>query len=244
MNSRKTNEEQPRFSKKQIAAAILGAGFVGVGALMATRYRVAGPAEYIVRTGLKIPDVAIDKHAIQWPFQTYRRLNMSPSTLSVEVDAMSKERIPFKMPSVWTIGPQDNPESLKKYSRLMIEKDHAHLRDTVVGIIQGEARILAANLELDSLFRDRVTYKNNVTQKVNDVLKPFGLTIYNSNIAELADLDSHNQYFSEQKKRALQKVTQEARVHVAEAAKDGETGEKKIKQKLVNKWPNSKKMQK
>lgn len=217
------------FTSKTMAQATVGlTAAVGLGALTfcAIRYRVAGPTEYIVRTGYGIKDISIDKRALQLPFQTYRRLNMEPVTFSVEVDAMSKQRIPFRMPSVWTIGPENNIEALTKYSRLLIDKGSKGFQDTVEGIIQGEARILTANMELDELFHDRESFKKTVTSSVNQILDDLGLTIYNANIAELADLDDHNQYFSEQKKRALQKVNQEARVHVAEAMKDGESGEK------------------
>lgn len=45
-------------------------------AWLASRYRVSRPDQYLVRTGLGIPDIKISKQGFQWPFQKY-----VPSTL-------------------------------------------------------------------------------------------------------------------------------------------------------------------
>ena len=130
------------------------------------------------------------------------------------------------MPSVWTIGPKIEPASLVNYARLLMDKGHEGMQDTVTGIIQGETRVLTAQMDLNDLFSDREKFKIEVVAKINDVINPLGLQIYNANIAELADLDDKNRYFAEQKQRALQEVNQKARVAVAEAIKGGEIGEK------------------
>ena len=224
-NSRDQNEN--KFGKAVFATAI---GLAGAGALayLASRYRVANPTEYIVRTGIGIRDIAISKQAIQFPLQTCRTLSMEPRPYSVEIDAMSKQRIPFKMPSTWTIGPDPERENLLKFARLLINKDENELQKVIEGVIHGQARILTANMELDAVFQDQEAFKKKITSVINQIIRDeFGLKIYDANIADLADLDEHNRYFSEQKRRALQKVNQEARVHVAEAIKEGECGEKR-----------------
>lgn len=197
----------------------------GLGAL-ALRYKVAGPSQYVIRTGMGIKDISITKKAFVWPFQKHSIMDISPSTFPIEVEAMSFQRIPFKMPSVWTIGPKnDNSEALTSYARLLAEKGHGGLQTTVEGVIQGETRVLTANIDLNDLFSNRDTFKEKVVNRINEIIDDFGLKVYNANIAELRDLDEHNKYFEEQKKRALQKVNQEARVAMAEAYKDGEIGE-------------------
>ena len=115
------------------------------------------------------------------------------------------------MPSVWTIGPKIEPASLVNYARLLMDKGHEGMQDTVTGIIQGETRVLTAQMDLNDLFSDREKFKIEVVAKINDVIHPLGLQIYNANIAELADLDDKNRYFAEQKQRALQEVNQKAR---------------------------------
>lgn len=217
-----TSDIRKRHWKKVV---VLGT-VAGVGSLIALRYRVAGPSQYIVRTGLGIQDISVTKKAVVWPFQKYKIMSVEPTTFPIEVDAMSAHRIPFRMPSVWTIGPKNNTIDLKNYARYLMDKGSKGVQETVAGVIQGETRVLTANLELNKLFSDRDEFKNQVVTKINEVIDPFGLIIYNANIAELTDLDDQNRYFHEQKQRALQRVNQEARVAVSEAVREGEIGEK------------------
>lgn len=63
------------------------------------------------------------------------------------------------MPSVWTVGPRVEPEALKNYARLMTEKGYSGVFDTLNGVIQGETRVLTANIDLNDLFADREEFK-------------------------------------------------------------------------------------
>lgn len=213
--------------KKAILVGIATGVVCLTGAAFLSRFKIAGPSQYIVKTGFGIPDIHISKKTVQWPLQTYSMLSLEPKTFPVEVAAMSRQRIPFILPSVWTVGAKDNQLALEQYARLLMNKSSKEVVETIEGVIHGELRILTANMDLDRLFSDRETFKQHVVVKINDIVQPFGLTVYNANIAELKDLDKDNQYFAEQKRRALQLVNQQARVDVSEAIKDGEIGERK-----------------
>jgi len=225
----KQKQEEALAFKKMVkyGSVIAGLGLAAVG--IASRVKIARASQYVVRTGILIEDISVTKKAIQLPFQQCSMMSIEPVTLEIEVDAMSMQRIPFRMPSVWTIGPKNDAKHLENYARLLMDKGPKGVEETIEGVIQGETRVLTANLDLNKLFSDRDDFKHEVVGKINHVMEPFGLTIYNANIAELKDLDKDNQFFSEQKRRALQKVNQEARVNVAEAVKDGEVGEKNFK---------------
>ncbi len=212
--------------KKEIQITGLTALVLGTGLAIFSRYKVAKPSQYLIRTGLGIDGLNINKKCIHWPGQRVSYIEMSPTTFSVNVPAMSKERIPFLMPSVWTIGPKDNQVSLKTYASLLSDKGTNSFENTVIGIIQGETRVLTADLSLDELFSNREQFRGNVQEKINKIIDDMGLRVYNANVAELSDLDDKNRYFEEQKLRALEKVNQDARVAVAAAAKDGAIGEK------------------
>jgi len=213
------------YCEKHKKKIMFGVVVVGATSWAASRFKVAGPSQYVVRTGLGIKDISVTKKAVQWPFQTVTYISLEPVTFPIEVDAMSAQRIPFRMPSVWTIGPRNDLTALTNYARLFVDKRANGIREAVEGVIQGETRVLTANLDLNKLFSDRDQFKVLVVDKINAVVEPFGLLVYNANIAELTDLDKDNQYFSEQKRRALQRVNQEARVDVAEAIRDGVIGE-------------------
>jgi flotillin len=219
MGLKKEEIDQLKFAGSTLAV-------LAVGLAIFSRYKVAKPSQYLVRTGLGIDGLSITKKGVHWPGQRVSYIEMSPTTFSVNVPAMSRERIPFLCPSMWTVGPKDDKESLKIYASLLSDKGITGLENTVVGVIQGETRVLTANLSLDELFSDREGFRNTVESKINTVISDLGLKVYNANVAELSDLDDKNRYFEEQKLRALEKVNQDARIAVASATKDGTIGEK------------------
>jgi flotillin len=216
-----------KFDNNYESKLAIGAGVIGSVLIFASRYKVSTASQYLVRTGLGIKNIKISKTGFLFPFQKHNFLDVSPITFDVEIDAMSSERIPFRMPTVWTIAP--DTERLSDYAQLLSEKNHIDMVDTIRGVIQGETRILTAKLKLDDLFQSREHFKNEVTENIGEVIKPLGLRILNANISELSDIDKNNLYFDRQKQRALKQVDELAKVHISEAVKDGETGEARNK---------------
>lgn len=203
--------------------AILSAGY------LASRYNVANPNEYLVRTGIFIntnDGIDVSKKAFQLPFQTLARVSLEPTTYHCVIEeAMSHEKISFNMPTVFTIGPDDNVESIKKYVKLL-NCSPGNIREKIVGIIQGEIRVATGKIMLEELFNNRETFKEELINVVNEELKQFGLKVFNANIEELKDLEG-NEYFTYVRKRALEGAVNKAKVEVAEQVKIGNVGEKK-----------------
>ena len=111
----------------QMVEGTTGIAAVATVGWLATRYKVAGPNEYLVRTGILIDDIDISKQAFILPYQTFGKINMEPTTYHCTVEeAMSHERISFNMPTVFTIGPKDDPDHLKKYANLYNHENHEH----------------------------------------------------------------------------------------------------------------------
>jgi flotillin len=229
MNSMKLASRDPARERARRQRMLMVAGAVVVGGLaywISRRVVISSPSQFVVKTGLGISDLAISRTAVQWPFQKAALMSVAPRTVFVQVDSMSRGRIPFKLPIVLTIAPKfDDQASLVRFARLMHEKGDEGLEKTVSGIVQGESRMLTANLELDQLFQDREKFRDLVVNKVQEVINPLGIHIYNCNISELADLDDENRFFREQKQRALEAVTQQVRVSTAESIAQGDIGE-------------------
>lgn len=199
---------------------------LGAAAYASTIYKVAGPDEYLVRTGIFIDDIDISKKAFHLPYQTLTRLNISPKTYPCLIeDAMSIERISFNMPAVFTIGPKDASESLKIYAKLLLGVSPEDLESEILGIIQGEIRLAAGRVSLDDLFNNREEFKEKITDEIKKQLAVFGLDIYNLNIKELTDTKG-NEYFVFMRKRALEGAVNKAKVDVAEQNKIGDVGER------------------
>ena len=71
---------------------------------------------------------------------------------------MTIEKLQFSLPVVFTIGPYDNPEALRKYAKLLTDQSIAkgqglapgrsHLKDIVNGIIEGETRVIVSGMTM------------------------------------------------------------------------------------------------
>jgi flotillin len=201
------------------AAAAAG---VGAGLFLLARYRISAPHQYLVRTGLGISNISISKKGIQWPFQTAAFIDVTPVQYPFSLNAMSAEKLQFVLPGVMTIGPKLDDKSLNAYAQLL---SHGNANDLIHGIIEGETRILAANLKMDQLFQDRAAFKQQITKGVEEELAAFGLTVYNANMQDLGDTKD-SEYFAFQRQKAREGANNEARVDVAEAQMKGNVGSK------------------
>ncbi|KAJ4952634.1 hypothetical protein NE237_029466 [Protea cynaroides] len=182
-------------------------------------YRVASASEYLVITGIGIPDIKLAKKAWVLPGQSYTKFDLSPVNYTLEVQAMSAEKLPFILLATPTqhIGPRvDDKLSLFKYAKLISphEKLSNHVKELVQGIIEGETRVLAASMTMEEVFKGTKEFKQEVFEKVQLELNQFGLLIYNAN------------YFSYLGQKTQMEAANQAKVDVAEAKMKGEVGAK------------------
>ncbi|KAL6132971.1 hypothetical protein ACLB2K_065208 [Fragaria x ananassa] len=145
-------------------------------------YKVASANDLI--TGVGIDDIKIREKAWVLPGQSYTFIDLSPVNYTSEVQAMSAEKLPFILPAVFTIGPFDARDSLKKYAKLISshDKNSSHVKELVQGIIEGETRVLAASMTMEQIFKGTKEFKKEVFDKVQLELDQFGLYIYNANV--------------------------------------------------------------
>ncbi|KAK1368284.1 hypothetical protein POM88_034376 [Heracleum sosnowskyi] len=191
-------------------------------------FRVAGPSEYLAITGVFIDDVELAKKKLIIPFQKCVRFDISPVNYEFNLNAMSIEKLPFVLPAVFTIGPRINDnESLMLYAKLVArhEKNSRHVRDLVLGVIEGETRTVAASMTMEQIFKGTKQFKEQVFDQVQLELNLFGLFIYNSNIKQLVDVPGH-EYFSYLGQKTQMEVANQAKVDVAEAKMKGVIGAK------------------
>jgi flotillin len=218
------NKKQTQIQTRCIVTEVAVASMVTAGWL-ATRYKVSGPNEYLVKTGIFIDGIYISKKTFWLPYQTLSKIYLEPASYHCVIEeAMSHERIAFNMPTVFTIGPEDELEALQRYSKLFQTTTPEDLKTKIIGIIQGEARVAAGKIKLDDLFNNRQEFKDALVKEINGELTQFGLKVYNANIEELKDLKG-NEYFSKMKQKALEGATNQAKIAVAEQTKLGDVGE-------------------
>lgn len=206
-------------------------GFVAVtllsgGAFVLRRYKVALANEYIVKTGVGINGATVHKKTLQLPFQTATKISMEPKPFHHIIDkAMSKEKIAFKMPVAFTVGPLDTPEGLQNMIKSIIGVTADKFDNLVLVAVAGACRRQAGTLELEHIFSDRTKFRDEVIDIINRELFSFGLNILTMNIEELEDMEG-NEYFKYLRRRALEGAVNMAKIDVAEKQKEGDIGQK------------------
>ena len=154
---------------------------------------------------------------------------------------MTMEKLQFALPAVFTIGPSNDFEALKKYAMLLASKEantapkgairpgeSNHVRDIVKGIIEGETRVIISGMTMEQVFKERKMFKDKVIENVQHELEQFGLRIYNANVKELRDAPG-SEYFAFLSRKAHEGASNQARIDVAEARMRGEIGESEKK---------------
>ncbi|EEQ32037.1 flotillin domain-containing protein [Microsporum canis CBS 113480] len=197
-------------------------------------YNVSEPNEYLVITGAGIQDVIIKKTAFLMPWQKCTRISISPFDFSLNLQAMTIEKLQFALPAVFTIGPDNNLASLKKYALLLSGKADRksnsnqasgnYVQDIVKGIIEGETRVIVSGMTMEEIFKERQLFKQHVIDNVQKELDQFGLRIYNANVKELQDAPG-SEYFTYLSRKAHEGALNQSKVEVAEARMRGEIGE-------------------
>src|ERR1700722_10326351 len=153
---------------------------------------------------------------------------------------MTMEKLQFALPAVFTIGPSNDFEALKKYAMLLACKENTapkgairpgesnHVRNIVKGIIEGETRVIISGMTMEQVFKERKMFKDKVIENVQHELEQFGLRIYNANVKELRDAPG-SEYFAFLSRKAHEGASNQARIDVAEARMRGEIGESEKK---------------
>jgi flotillin len=207
----------------QIGIPLLaGAGLL---AFAASRYKTSKSNQWLVRTGIAVTDMEISKKFVHWPFQNIQTIDMTPVSFKFAVNAMSREKMEFNFPAVFTIGPKNDLDSLQKYARFLLVQDSVATDALIRGIIEGETRTLSANLSIEDIFTGRSAFKNDIVGNVKAQLDQYGLEIYNANIEELKDSETSN-YFRSLAQKIKAEAENKAKVEVAEQNKKGNIGSK------------------
>jgi len=199
--------------------ALTAAGWV------VANYRVGKPNEYVVRTGPFINDVDVSRKALRLPFQEELLVDVNPVTYDFDLHNMSKGKVEFNLPIVMTIGPmlpEEDSSAFQRYCKLLQDMTPESIRETVKGIVEGETRVLTAQLTVEEMFNGREVFRERVSEKIAPDLESLGLKIYNANIREMEDFDENNKYFEYRKQRAIEMANNEARSDVAHAQKQGD----------------------
>ena len=74
-----------------------------------------------------------ENHRIVWPWQKQSTISISPFDFEITLQAMTIEKLQFSLPAVFTIGPEDGPEALRKYSKILTGQNTGSKHPTPTG---------------------------------------------------------------------------------------------------------------
>lgn len=80
-------------------------------------FRIAAPDEYLAVTGMGIETVKITKAAWVLPFQRCMRFSVQPHDYAMDLQAMTREKLQFSLPVIFTVGPDLNQRGANTTSR-------------------------------------------------------------------------------------------------------------------------------
>ncbi|RDL37071.1 Band 7 [Venustampulla echinocandica] len=75
-------------------------------------YTIASPDEYLAITGAGVRTVKITKSAWVWPFQRCQRFSIQPRDYNLNLQTMTREKLQFLLPVVFTVGPYVNQKGV------------------------------------------------------------------------------------------------------------------------------------
>lgn len=198
-----------------------------LGRLFFPGYYVCESWQYLIKTGLFTGGIVVRKSTVKLPGQLVSYINMHPITFDFQIHNMSKEKVEFRLPMVFTVAPikpEDDMAGFLNYTIKTHNNSPQGIRETIAGIVEGETRTFTAEMTVEEMFSDKEAFKEKVIKKIELDMRTIGLTIINANIREMGDYDDKNKYFEYRKQRAIETANFSAQIDVAIAKRDGNIG--------------------
>ncbi|TVY40088.1 Flotillin-like protein [Lachnellula subtilissima] len=219
------------------------------------RYSIATPDTYLAITGAGIKTIRIAKSAWIYPFQKCQRFSIQPRDYPMDLQAMTREKLQFLLPVVFTVGPdcnqrgatagqasrdgnsvehapEDKGDALIKYAMLLAEGND---KKNNVANSQHIDRIVKGIIEGET----RVLVSSMTMEEIFTERDEFKRRIFRNIKEELAQFGlkiynanvkelrdaPQSSYFESLSRKAAEGAINQARIDVAEAQRRGNVGE-------------------
>ena len=158
------------FSTIAKLGVALGTSVVGFGAFAAATYRSVPANMFTAKTGPFIKGVHVSRKTFQIPFQRIKIISMEPINYHFLGNNMSKEMVPFKLPIIFTVSPQDpqmNKEGFIKYATRLGDMDSDGIKNIIGGIVNGETRGFVGGMTIQEIFNDKEAFRSEKYMKMH-----------------------------------------------------------------------------
>lgn len=164
--------------------------------------------------GIKVVFPVIQQHAY---------MSVEPLVIDIPLEgALSLNNIRVNVPSTFTVRIAPDPVLMAAAAENLLGKPPQGIRELAQDIVLGQLRLVIATLSIEEINKDREKFecliRDNVTQEINKV----GLELINVNIRDITDESGYIRAIGQ---RAAAEAINKAKVEVAQADRDGATGE-------------------
>ena len=155
--------------------------------------------------------------------QDYSYLSLEPIVIDIPLEgALSLNNIRVNVPSTFTVAISTDPVLMNNAAERLLNMPVQVIREQAQDIILGQLRLTIATLTIEEINKDREKFMNQINQNVGDEINKLGLQLINVNVRDITDESGYIQAIG---KRAAAEAIQRAKVEVAEAEREGATGE-------------------
>jgi flotillin len=155
--------------------------------------------------------------------QDYAFLSLEPIVIEVPLEgALSLNNIRVNAPATFTVGVSTDSLIMQNAAERLLNLSTQVIRDQAQDIILGQLRLVIATMSIEEINKDREKFMNLINKNVAEEINKIGLELINVNIRDITDESGYIQAIG---KRAAADAINRAKVEVAEAEREGATGE-------------------
>lgn len=238
-------EERERLVKIAGYATAATVGIGGLAFYCARNWRAARADQFLVKTGLLVNGprgMNVSRRFLRLPGQVVEPVSMSPRSLYFDLSCLSKQYLPFDMPVTYTVAPFDpnsgdvftgtdqdgkdktwtSDELFRNFAERMAHLSREEFATTILGVVHGETRVQAAQMDIDAINDDRDAFRHTVTANIQKSLLPLGVRVTNANIAELKEKERTGQmgYLKARERKKLADAVERSEIDVKDREAD------------------------
>lgn len=155
--------------------------------------------------------------------QDYGFLSLEPIVIEVPLEgALSLNNIRVNAPATFTVGVSTDPVIMQNAAERLLSLPTQVVREQAQDIILGQLRLVIATMSIEEINKDREKFMSLINKNVAEEINKIGLDLINVNIRDITDESGYIQAIG---KRAAADAINRAKVEVAQAEREGATGE-------------------
>ncbi|RNC82978.1 MAG: flotillin family protein [Phycisphaera sp.] len=159
-----------------------------------------------------------------WPvIEDFAYMTLEPLVIDIPLEgALSLNNIRVNVPSTFTVGISTDTVMMANAAERLLGLPPQAVREQAQDIILGQLRLVIATLSIEEINKDREKFMGLVNENVTQEINKIGLELINVNIRDITDESGYIQAIGQ---RAAAEAINKAKVEVAQANRDGATGE-------------------